>query len=348
MADAPARSLLAAALTCAALAAQVPSATAQAAPPPAAKPDEWDALLNDLRGLPDRMLAKLPEDRRKDPQLRREAERLALQALTSSSIDAIAGDGDFPEFMPSWGPLLNIAQPNSDTIYRMAQITPGGTYRIAGKRGSAELAVVSQAVRGKGASWPELDLAKVKIDAHGRYEVILGPARPVGHSGDWWQLDPSVSQLMLRFISSDWAHHAAPTISIERIDRPMRRERPSSTQLAAKMAEIAKRTEDFATMFLDRAGKLRAEGFVNRFKLSVPTGALERQSNYEGVFEIEDDEALIVETPLPANCQYRSILLINELYQTIDWYNNQSSLNGEQSNPDFDGKLRFIVSARDP
>lgn len=42
------------------------------------------------------------------------------------------------------------------------------------------------------------------------------------------------------------------------------------------------------------------------------------------------------------------MILTNEIYETIDWYNNHSSLNGAQAPADPDGKLRIIVAARDP
>jgi hypothetical protein len=42
------------------------------------------------------------------------------------------------------------------------------------------------------------------------------------------------------------------------------------------------------------------------------------------------------------------VILTNELYETTDWYNNQASLNDSQSQPDPDGILRVVVSAKDP
>lgn len=94
----------------------------------------WDEFIESLRTLPDRMLSKLPPEKRSDPQLRQEVARLALESIASTTIEAIGGDGDCPAFLPSIGQLLNIGQPNADTIYRSARITPGGSYRIRGAR----------------------------------------------------------------------------------------------------------------------------------------------------------------------------------------------------------------------
>ena len=78
------------------------------------------------------------------------------------------------------------------------------------------------------------------------------------------------------------------------------------------------------------------------------SAALGGQFYYEGVYDLADDEALIVASPVPKVCTYRSLILTNELYETTDWINNHASLNAAQAAPDADGKLRIVVSAKDP
>jgi hypothetical protein len=77
-------------------------------------------------------------------------------------------------------------------------------------------------------------------------------------------------------------------------------------------------------------------------------GGLVGQFYYEGAYDLKPDEALIVESKVPAGCTYWSIILTNDLYETTDWYNNQSSLNGSQARVDSDGFVRYVVSAKDP
>ena len=50
----------------------------------------WQEFADSVQTLPDRILAKLPEDMRNDPQIRQEAARLALEAIASSSIASSA------------------------------------------------------------------------------------------------------------------------------------------------------------------------------------------------------------------------------------------------------------------
>ncbi len=327
-------------------------ATKPAGQPNASSVPGWGEFAEALRTLPDRMLAKLPAAMRSDPLVQQEVARLALEALATSTLEAIGGDGDAPQFLPSIGQVLNVGQPNADTIYRAASITPGGAYRLRGKRGALRLAVIAQVVPpAGGASTPRahLNLQDLRIDAEGRYDVLLSDHRPEGHTGDWWQLDPRATRLMLRMVSADWGKEAEPSFAIERIDQPACRPRPGAAALEAKLRGLPRATDFIALLFIDHVEQLRSQGFINKLRVfDVPLGALAGQFYYEGVYDLKDDEALIVESPVPAKCEYRSLILTNELYETTDWVNNHSSLNDTQARPDADGRLRIVVSARDP
>jgi hypothetical protein len=343
------RRIWSASLAALGLAALPLGARAQAPAPAVAG---WAEFAEALRTLPERMLAKLPASMRADPQVQQEVGRLALEALATSTLEAIGGDGDAPQFLPSIGQVMNVGQPNADTIYRAATITPGGAYRLRGKRGDLRLAVIAQVVPNAGGSPParaHLNLRDLKVDADGRYDVLISAERPSGYIGDWWQLDPRANRLMLRMVSADWGKEAEPTFAIERVDRPVGRPRPPAATLEARLRALPRAVDFIALLFVDHVAKLREQGFVNRLKVfDVPMGALAGQFYYEGVYELKDDEALIVESPVPAKCDYRSLILTTELYETTDWVNNHASLNDTQARPDPDGKLRIVVSARDP
>lgn len=308
----------------------------------------WQELIDSLQALPDRMLAKLPGDMRADPQIRQEIARLALEALVSSGLGALAGDGDNPQFMPTIGQVLNVGQPNADTIYRSAKLTPGGSYRIRGKRGTLNHTVLAQGAPGGGAR-SHLHLSSLQSDAAGRFDLLLTAQRPEGYEGDWWELNPAATMLTCRQVSSDWGGEEASTLSIERIDQPVRRPRASAEHLEQRLRALRQQTEFMALLFPEHVAQLREEGYVHKMKVfDVGAGGLAGQFYYECAFDLADDEALIVESPVPARCQYRSLILTNDIFETIDWYNNHSSLNDAQALPDSDGKLRIVVSPRDP
>lgn len=312
----------------------------------------WQELIDSLQSLPDRMLAKLPDEMRKDPQIQQEIARLALEALVGSGLSALAGDGDCPQFMPSIGQILNVGQPNADTIYRSARLTPGASYRLRGKRGTLNHTVIAQVIpqgSPNAGSRSHLHLSSLKTNKNGRYDVLLSAERPAGYGGDWWELDPAATMLMSRQVSSDWSREEASTLSIERIDQPVRRYRQSPQDLEQRLRGLRQQTDFMALMFPHHVEELRQEGYVHKFKVfDVGFGALAGQFYYECAFDLADDEALVIESPVPARCQYRSLILTNDIFETIDWYNNHSSLNDAQALPDSDGKLRIVVSPGDP
>lgn len=340
------------ALTAIPLAARAQSAAAPTSPPAASGVAGWGEFAESLRTLPDRMLAKLPVAMRSDPQVQQEVARLALEAVATSTLEAIGGDGDAPVFLPSIGQVLNVGQPNADTIYRAASITPGGSYRLRGKRGSLRLTVLAQVAPPTSPSdgpRAHLNLSNLKTDAQGRYDVLISASRPAGYTGDWWQLDPRATRLMLRMVSADWGKEDEPTFALERTDKPAGRPRPPAAALEQRLRALPRAIDFIALLFVDHVEQLRQQGFVNKLKVfDVPYGALAGQFYYEGVYDLKDDEALIIESPVPAKCDYRSLILTNEIYETTDWINNHSALNDTQAKPDADGKLRIVVAARDP
>jgi hypothetical protein len=320
----------------------------------------WNELVVGIQQLPDRLLAKLPVSMQNDPQVQQEVGRLMLAALASSTIDALGADSDHPVFLPQIGQTLNVGQPNADTVYRTARITAGGSYRLRGTRGSLRMANISEAgpmpyevaarATAPGANRRTHDFNALNVDARGRFDVLLSPSRPADYKGDWWQLDPSTTRLMLRLVSADWNKEQDPTLTIERIDRPMGRTRPSAVDLEQRLRQIPSATTFIAGLFVDHVAQLREQGFVNKLKIfdTSQLGGLAGQFYCEGAYELREDEALIVEATAPRQCVYRSMILTNDLYETTDWYNNHSSLNDAQASIDNDGVLRIVVSAKDP
>jgi hypothetical protein len=95
---------------------------------------------------------------------------------------------------------------------------------------------------------------------------------------------------------------------------------------------------------------LRAQGFVN----AVTTvdysagGGLAGQWYHEGVFELAEGQALVVEADLRGGVDTLSLALTDALGCTLDRANAQTSLNRRQAHLDDDGFLRFVVAGEDP
>lgn len=317
--------------------------------------ETWGNFVDKLRPLEQRILDKIPERLRDDPQIRQQANRLLLMATARTAIDALVGDRKHPMFVPEINIAINLFQPNADTIYKSALIEPDGVYRISGNRGTILFAKLGQLGpdmlrTGQGsAPLSYLDLDDV-ADKNGRFSVIISPEKPQGYDGDWWELNPKAIKLMLRQVGYDWANEVDTSIAIERLDTPAAKPRLSAQQMSDSLAELPTMIGNASTFFVDHVEALRNEGYINKLKVfdvSQMSG-LVGQSYYEGAYDLKDDEALIVSVKVPDVCKYWSLILTNDLYETIDWYNNHSSLNGAQAKLDADGYFRAVISAKDP
>lgn len=316
---------------------------------------EWEQLLDDLRPLGEQMRQRLPARLRADPHVRQESVRLLLAGLLRTTNDAIVHDREHPMFVPELNIVQNIFQPNSDTIYKAALIGKGGSYRIHGERGDVRMMVLAQLgpdTLRTGKHHPAVgtnDFKTLPLDANGRFDVVLSAVKPADWDGAWWELHPECEKLMLRIVGCRWGDEREPRFGIDRLDTPAAKGRPTLAQLAARFAEIPSTTRTCALAFPDKVETMR-ETLLNQLQVvdfSQMSG-LQRQSYYEGAYDLAEDEALITEVAIPDDVGYWSLILTNELYETTDWYNNQSSLNDTQAVVDGDRVFRAVISARDP
>jgi Protein of unknown function (DUF1214) len=317
---------------------------------------EWEKLIDGLRPLGDAMRARVPERLRGNPQIMAESMRLLLSGLARANSDALVGDRRHPMFVPELNIAQNIFQPNADTIYKSCLIEKGGSYLLKGDRGTTRMMILAQMgpdTLRTGKHHPVLDQGNfdnLHIDSEGNFEVVISPEKPADYKGDWWPLNEACEKFMIRNVSCDWGVEREPRFGIARLDVDEAKGRPSIDALHHAFGELAGITAVCALAFPTHVQELRDQGFLNTLKVfdvSQMSG-LQGQSYYEGAYELADDEALITEVKIPESYKYWSIILTNELYETTDWYNNQSSLNDMQGVVDSDGIFRTVISARDP
>ena len=316
----------------------------------------WEEFVDQLKPLGARLMQRLSERLRQDPQVVQESYRLLLAGLARGLSDAVVGDRRHPMFVPEISLAQNVFQPNSDTIYKSVMIDGAGVYRLKGERGDTRMLILAQlgpdTLRtGKlGAALKQYDFDTLTFDDQGRFDVIISGTRPDGHRGDWWELDPRAEKFMVRTVGCRWGDEREPRYGIDRLDVAPTKGRHSAAELSFRLSEIPTIAGHCACTFPDHVEKLRQEGYINRLKVfdvSQMVG-LNRQHYYEGAYQLEEDEALIVEAKVPDKVKYWSLILTNDIYETTDWSNNQSSLNDAQAHIDRDGWFRAVVSARDP
>ncbi len=272
--------------------------------------------------------------------------------MMGAYLSRLLSDPAHPAFLPSAGYYTMYGSPNPDTVYRSAVVDDMGRYLITGRRGTAH-DVTIMAFGGptpKGLeTFAPFDLAGIPIDDDGRFEVVLSRERP-RNARNWWRLEPGTRSLMLRSVSTDWAGQTDPVLAIARLDGNPRRERVGSEELLERMSAFAYVVEAMIKSGSNRVAQLRSEGVVNRVVTVDYSGGggLQDQWYQEGCFQLEGDEALLVEAHLVDECRGFSLSLTDAFFSTLDWSNAQSSLNHRQATSDADGVLRTVVGSWDP
>lgn len=272
-----------------------------------------------------------------------------LGALTDGYLNRLCGDPAHPSFVPCTGFFQRLGSPNPDTVYRRAPVDAQAVYRLTGERGTTAEATLmpfeEPSMRGR----PPFDLSTVARGPGGVFDVLLSAERPAGYSGDWWRLEPGTTCLWLRSVSDRWGEERDPRIAIARLDAPPRR-RPPAERIIRALVPLAGAVERTVGYGVRHAAELVEAGYVNALK-AVDYGAkggLPRQWHHEGAFELDEEQALLVEARMPADCGYFSWSLTDRMLVTLDWTHAQTSLNRAQAAIDPDGVLRVVVCGRDP
>jgi hypothetical protein len=262
---------------------------------------------------------------------------------------------DFPYFVSSTGPYAKMGLDNPDTLYFHAYLRDDAEYVVTGRRGStADLSF--QVLKGDYSpvevpdSLSAFDDRAIDIAGDGTFELRFGPAAP---GRNRFRLGAGSSMLLVREVYSDWAAERRGTIAIRRADRAGCAP-PATDDPGAQ----AKRYTVAGKILLSRLRTFLA--FPEWFYLNEPAntmtpprptpGGLATQFSSAGHYDLGEDEAMIVTVPAagPQAAPYQGIQLGSRWYVSLDYINHQTSLTADQARIDPDGRIRFVISERDP
>jgi len=318
---------------------------------------EWADYMETLAPLGER-LAKLTPDMA-DPQMRQELYQQIYSMISKAYVSLVYMDTQNPDWMSHNHMTWNWLVPNPDNVYLTTPVDDNGVYRLSGFVGNIHYVTLhlgggKHTLFGFGKHGPaicsyRLDDGSIEANADGSFELIVSPTRPEGYTGNWRKLGEGTTYLMLRQSSYDWVNEVDWRVAIERLDKPAARPYPSASEIEKRLKMIGPAvqawTKDWLGFYLNGPDSL-----VNDIRVESKdyTSGLATQAYWDGVFDIEADEALILETELPKECGYWNIQLGDLLWRSIDYINRQTSLNGYQARLDQDGMFRCVISAKDP
>ena len=275
-----------------------------------------------------------------------------LLVLLALGIDEVLRSADpyRPRFVPAnVDNVLKWGMDCPDAAYTGARIRGDATYRVRARRNSVRY--LGFQVMGGMETTANVVADDLALDPEGRFELMLSAQQ---HPGNWMPLTESSSSLVVRQFFYDWAGETAADLSIECLDDPPPGSVTSGHALspagtASQIESLGAFVEASIEFWLDVEEGGRGQG-VNCFRppaaLTAMGAAAENVSTW-GSWTLEDHQVLIIEV-IPPTALYWSVSVGNYWWETVDYANRQSSLNGHQAVMDADGVFRAVLAHRDP
>jgi len=287
-----------------------------------------------------------------------ESERLVREApLIESEADLLEGlqylagciaacthlafdyDRDHPFLYSGTGPFTKMGLDNPDTLYFGTRVQAGNEYVVTGTRGTTtDLSFQLLGGEYTDDNVPDSETAfddrQLDVDADGEYE---------------WRFTPKTNaQLVIREVYNDWSARRGK-VAIARTDT-------AGTAPPALTKDLIEKRFAVAGKQLVQRVKTWLQ-FPQWFYTNIPVntmvaprltpGGLATQYSSAGHFDLAPDQALVITLPV-TDAPYLGFQLGSLWYISLDYINHQTSLNGTQAQADPDGKIRIVVTERNP
>lgn len=327
----------------------------------------WKKLLAELTPLAQHLSEYMPTE----PGLQSEEDfcDFLFSQASMAYWGAVYADSQYPDFWPGGHGVFKSGATNPDDAYYFAPLDDNGIYRISGYRGSVHIinfqlcagmaghtGAVSWSPEEGGGSWGknlgDYYADDLNIADNGWFEFILSRERPADYNGDWCELVAGTGWMLVRQRSLDWLNEVDGRFGIDRLDLPAIQPRYSAEQLQQRIANIVQWTENWAKLSMEWARRTINSCEVNQFTLFDLSSDAGWKPNIQQlpqcVFQLEPDEALLVETDIPETYSYWNFQVTDSWWRMLGGVHNQKSINAHQASIDSDGKFRFVVAAEDP
>jgi len=290
-----------------------------------------------------------------DPAYQADLYRQTLTSLSYSYFVYFHATPEHPDWAPLWNPVFTL-QPNPDDIYVQSPIRGDLSYRVSGNRGTCKIlsftsqtaasGTVDQMPRPNGHN--ELDTNDLGIGLGEEFEILFSAERPAGYTGHWGRIDPTATYMYLRYRSYDWLNEVDPQLSIECLDPVPPKPRLTPKEIIERIGEMAKFPRRKTDLYYPMQNGVKERVGFNVFEPVRYPGALVKQVYWPACFQFDADEALIIETEIPAHAPYWNVQLNDPLFNALEYVYRLSSTNGYYARLSSDGKYRAVIALDDP
>ena len=311
----------------------------------------WDEFCETLRSAGNVVLRDAtPDDAFERAEGFRYLSRLTRVALESYIEFA---DPEFPILRRPAHETVKIGADNPDNYYQSAAISGAHEYRIRGTRNTVHYLGMGTYVGnyGSGGRMGQsgyIEGVDLDIDPDGGFEIILSCKEQPGKN--WLAMEPETSSLIVRQTFEDRRTEAIADITIERIGTGLRPNPVTPTQVDEGLAAASQYVLGTASLFTDWT-----ENFArhpNELRLLDPEIARAAHGDpnicyYHGYWELEEGEALVIETT-PPKCDYWNFQLNNYWMESLDYRYHAIDVNHHGARVEDDGRVVIVIAKEDP
>lgn len=239
---------------------------------------------------------------------------------------------------------------NPDNVYRIIPISSDSRYVLKGVRHTPAPAQVTYelmdsipGVRGIGEQIALLMDRDMVVAPDGSFTITID-SDPANGRPNHIQTTPEARCLFVRDTLSDWNAQTADSLTITRVagpETPRRTERELTEEAAALIPQYARFWRQLPKTFREKIG----------FKTNAFDPPAARTGGWGFIanshFQIADDEAFVFTTD-PRTAPYHAVLIGNHWWIALDADHRSGAFNMAQAKPDRDGRITFVIAARDP
>lgn len=289
-----------------------------------------------------------------DPAYQAELYRQVMMNLAYAYYVYFNADAEHPDWSPLYNPVFT-CQPNPDDIYLFSPLRSDRSYRVSGNRGTVQklIFVTQKGIPGTLGDFHaytavnSLDEQDFTVGADGEFEILFSARRPAGHTGNWSELKPGADVIFVRYRMVDWEKERDPQLSIECIDDVRLKPRLTPEQIVERLKAMAQVPGNMNRLFYKMQNDILNDVGHNVVQPAKYPG-LSKQVYWPAVFQLNDDEALIIESDMPKSVAYWNIQLNDPLYNAVEYVYRLSHLNAWNAHFGADGKLRAVIALSDP
>jgi len=267
---------------------------------------------------------------------------------------------------------------NPDTDYDYFPLCSDRTYRIRGSRGNVTyigFCLYDERETGGIEVGGNLADEQLVYQPDGRFEIILSAVRP-SSAANWLELRPRVYCMLVRQYYLDRRKESRSEFTLEVLESPPPLPPFGEAALAARLAAVGRYVRETVDLSASLSVYASLQGLEGEAKHSdgEVVGGVVRQDRlaraqalaetidpkvilghmptpdimYTGAWwELDDDEAVVVEGPLPP-ARYWAVQIFNRWLESPDYRYLKVAINGREVRPRTNGTFRVVLAHQNP